>query len=86
MVGASGTIEVVDSESLTAADLAQTFAQSMLIAGNIGSAGLIGGGEPLIIMPPAYLSMSNVSLHTSDKWRPTIGWTSSTDRRRFRLT
>ncbi len=54
VVGASGTIEVVDSESLTAADLAQTFAQSMLIAGNIGSAGLLGGGEPLIIMPPEH--------------------------------
>ena len=54
VVGASGTIEVVDSESLTAADLAQTFAQSMLIAGNIGSTGLIGGGEPLIIMPPEH--------------------------------
>lgn len=54
VVGASGTIEVVDSESLTAADLAQTFAQSMLIAGNIGGAGLLGGGEPLIIMPPEH--------------------------------
>ena len=54
VVGASGTIEIVDSESLTAADLAQTFAQSMLIAGNVGSAGLLGGGEPLIIMPPEH--------------------------------
>jgi hypothetical protein len=54
VVGVSGTIEVVDSESATTADLAQTFAQSMLIAGNIGSSGLLGGGEPLIVMPPEH--------------------------------
>ena len=54
VVGVSGTIEIVDSESRTAADLARTFAQSMLIAGNVGSAGLIGGGEPLIVMPPEH--------------------------------
>ena len=52
VVGVSGTIEVVDSESGTPGDLAQTFAQSMLIAGNVGGAGLLGGGEPLIVMPP----------------------------------
>jgi hypothetical protein len=54
VVGVSGTIEVVDSESNTAAQLSQTFAQSMLIAGNVGSAGLLGGGEPLIVMPPEH--------------------------------
>jgi hypothetical protein len=53
-VGISGTIEVVDSESLTPEDLSQTFAQSMLIAGNVGGAGLLGGGEPLIVMPPEH--------------------------------
>jgi len=26
----------------------------MLIAGNVGSTGLLGGGEPLIIMPPEH--------------------------------
>jgi len=52
VVGVSGTIEVVDSESRAAEDLAQTFAQSMLIAGNVGGAGVLGGGEPLIVMPP----------------------------------
>ncbi len=51
-VGVSGTIEVVDSESQAPGDLAQTFAQSMLIAGNVGGAGLLGGGEPLVVMPP----------------------------------
>ncbi len=54
VVGISGTLEVVDSESATGAELAQTFAQSMLIAGNVGSAGLLGGGEPLIVMPPEH--------------------------------
>jgi hypothetical protein len=52
--GVSGTIEIVDSESMTGADLAQTYAQSMLIAGNVGSSGLLGGGEPLIVMPPEH--------------------------------
>jgi hypothetical protein len=54
VVGVSGTIEVVDSESATGEDLAQTYAQSMLIAGNVGGAGLLGGGEPLIVMPPEH--------------------------------
>lgn len=54
VAGVSGTIEIVDSESKTPEDLAQTFAQSMLIAGNIGSGGLLGGGEPLILMPPEH--------------------------------
>jgi hypothetical protein len=52
VVGISGTIEVVDSMSKSADDLAQTCAQSMLIAGNRGSHCLIGGGEPLLIVPP----------------------------------
>lgn len=52
--GVSGTIEIVDSESAEPAALAQTFAQSMLIAGNVGSAGLLGGGDPLIVMPPEH--------------------------------
>jgi hypothetical protein len=52
VVGISGTIEVVDSESRTPGELAQTFAHSMLIAGNVGGSGLLGGGEPLIVIPP----------------------------------
>ena len=52
VVGISGTVEVVDSASGRHEDLAQTFAQSMLIAGTVGGAGLIGGGQPLIIVPP----------------------------------
>ncbi len=54
VVGVSGSIEVVDSFSSKPEDLAQTFAQSMLIAGNVGGGadGLLGGSEPLLIMPP----------------------------------
>jgi hypothetical protein len=52
MVGIAGSVEVVDSSSNTPEDLAQTFAQSMLIAGTAGSGGLLGGGEPLLVMPP----------------------------------
>jgi hypothetical protein len=50
--GISGTIEIVDSSSSTPEDLAQTFAQSMLIAGIVGIGGLLGSGQPLILMPP----------------------------------
>lgn len=54
VVGMSGSVEVVDSSSGKPQDLAQTFAQSMLIAGTVGGGGhaLLGGGEPLVIMPP----------------------------------
>ncbi len=52
VVGASGIVEVVDSCSNRPQELIQTFAESMLIAGSIGSKGLLGGGEPLIILPP----------------------------------
>ncbi len=54
VVGMSGSVEVVDSVSRKPQDLAQTIAQSMLIAGTIGGGalGFLGGGEPLIIMPP----------------------------------
>ncbi len=72
VVGASGSIEVVDSESLTAGDLAQTFAQSMLIAGNIGSAGLIGGGEPLIIMPPEHAMVFQREGYTKEQAKAAI--------------
>ncbi len=52
VAGISGTIEVVDSASSALEDFAQTFAHSMLIAGTLGGAGMLGGGEPLILMPP----------------------------------
>jgi hypothetical protein len=54
IVGIAGSVEIVDSASNTPQDLAQTYAQSMLIAGSAGGGGygLLGGGEPLILMPP----------------------------------
>ncbi len=52
VVGIAGSVEIVDSSSNAPEDLAQTFAQSMLIAGTAGSGGLLGGGEPLLVMPP----------------------------------
>ena len=52
VVGNSGIVEVVDSSSTSAETLAQTFAQSMLIAGTLGGGGLLGGGEPLLVLPP----------------------------------
>jgi len=57
VVGAAGIVEIVDSESTTAADLARTFGASTLIAGSLGGAGLLGGGEPLFIMPPEHARM-----------------------------
>jgi hypothetical protein len=51
-VGGAGIVEVVDSSSTSPEALAQTFANSMLIAGTRGSGGLLGGGEPLLVLPP----------------------------------
>jgi hypothetical protein len=72
IVGVSGTIEIVDSESGNAPDLAQTFAQSMLIAGNIGSAGLLGGGEPLIVMPPEHALVFHNDGHSKAQTKAAI--------------
>jgi hypothetical protein len=57
VVGASGIVEVVDSVSREPGDLAQTFAQSMRIAGTLGGGGMLGGGEPLIVLPPEQARM-----------------------------
>jgi hypothetical protein len=57
IVGAAGIVEIVDSESATAQQLACTFGASTLIAGSVGGAGLLGGGEPLFIMPPEHARM-----------------------------
>jgi hypothetical protein len=59
VVGIAGTVEVNDSDSQSAADMAQTFAQSMLIAGVAGGSGLLGGGEPLCILPPEWVELFN---------------------------
>jgi hypothetical protein len=51
-VASIGNVEVADACSTAPEDLAQTFAESMLIAGTAGRGGVVGGGEPLIVMPP----------------------------------
>jgi hypothetical protein len=72
VVGVSGTVEIVDSESRTGADLAQTFAQSMLIAGNVGGAGLLGGGEPLIVVPPEHADVFQSDGYSKDRVKEAI--------------
>lgn len=57
VVGIAGTVEVNDSDSQHADDMAQTFAQSMLIAGVSGGSGLLGGGEPLCILTPEWAAV-----------------------------
>lgn len=54
VVGAAGIVEIVDSESASAADLAMTYGASTLIAGSVGGGGFLGGGEPLFVMPPEH--------------------------------
>ena len=73
VVGATGTLEVVDSISRTGADLAQTFAQSMLIAGTAGSGKLtLGSGEPLIILPPESAMIFERDGYTKEKTKTAI--------------
>ena len=72
VVGVAGIVEVVDSASHTAEDLAQTFAQSMLIAGNIGGGGQFGGGEPLILMPPEHAATFQRNGYSKDKVKAAI--------------
>jgi hypothetical protein len=57
VVGTAGIVEVVDSSSRDCDDLAQTFAHSMRIAGSLGGGAMLGGGEPLIVMPPEQARM-----------------------------
>ena len=71
-VGISGTGEVNDSDSQDAAGLAQTFAQSMLMAGISGGAGLLGGGEPLCILPPEWAAMFHRDGYTKAQTKAAI--------------
>ncbi len=50
--GASGILEMVDSSSNTAEGIAITYAHSMRNAGSCGHGDTIGGGEPLLLIPP----------------------------------
>ncbi|HLZ72875.1 MAG TPA: hypothetical protein VKV26_23470 [Dehalococcoidia bacterium] len=48
--GISGTIEVVHGSNSVPEEILLTLAHSMTIAGNMGSAGYLGGGEPLVVL------------------------------------
>lgn len=72
VVGAAGIVEIVDSESRTPDDLARTFGASTLIAGSVGGAGLLGGGEPLFIMPPEHARMFHDEGWTLDRVKAAI--------------
>lgn len=72
VIGASGSIEIVDVSSSSAADLAQTYAQSMLIAGNIGTTGTLGGGEPLIVMPPEHAQIFEAEGYSKEQAKAAI--------------
>jgi hypothetical protein len=72
VVGISGTGEVNDSDSQDAAGLAQTFAQSMLIAGVSGGSGLLGGGEPLCILPPEWAALFHRDGYTKQQAKAAI--------------
>ena len=54
VVGATGTIEVVDADSADAQGVLTTMAHSMTIAGNLGRDGLLGSGEPLLLLAPEH--------------------------------
>ncbi len=72
VVGIAGTVEVNDSDSQNAGDMAQTFAQSMLIAGVAGGSGLLGGGEPLCILPPEWAAAFHQNGHDKAKTKAAI--------------
>jgi hypothetical protein len=62
VVAAAGSIEIVDGDSPNGEELAQMFAQSMLIAGSIGGTrGFLGSGQPLVILPPEHAAVFSAS-------------------------
>jgi len=50
LAGIAGTVEVVHGANADAEEILLSMAHSMTIAGNAGSAGLLGGGEPLVVL------------------------------------
>ena len=57
VVGATGTIEVVDADSDAAEGVLTTLAHSMTIAGNVGRDNLLGSGEPLLLLAPEHAAI-----------------------------
>jgi hypothetical protein len=54
VVGASGTMEIKDDRSRTAEAILTTFAKSITPLGSLGGRGLLGGGEPLLLLSPEH--------------------------------
>jgi hypothetical protein len=57
VIGAAGIIEVVDANSCSAAGVLTTLAHSMTIAGTVGGAYMLGGGEPLLLITPEHADL-----------------------------
>jgi hypothetical protein len=72
VAGVSGNVEIVDSSSATPEDVIRTYANSMLIAGTISMSGYIGGGEPLIVMPPEHAVFLSNAGYTKEKAKAAI--------------
>jgi hypothetical protein len=54
---ASGVLEIVDAASGDGAGVLSTCAQSMLAAGSLGGTGLLGGGQPLLLLAPEHAAL-----------------------------
>ena len=57
VVGATGTVEIVDADSTDAEGVLTTMAHSMTIAGNLGRDSLLGSGEPLLLVAPEHAAI-----------------------------
>lgn len=57
VIGAAGTLEVVDSTSVDADGVLTTMAHSMTIAGSLGGSNTLGGGEPLVLLAPEHAAI-----------------------------
>ena len=84
VVGATGTVEVVDADSANAEGVLTTLAHSMTIAGNLGRDGLLGSGEPLLLLAPEHAdiiarthSRRQAQAFLSEH-RPAAGWSTGT--------
>jgi hypothetical protein len=72
VAGVAGSVEIVDSSSAGAEHVIHTYANSMLIAGSISMSGYIGGGEPLIVMPPEHAAFLAAADYSKDRVKEAI--------------
>ena len=56
-IGAAGIIELVDANSHSASSVLTTLAHSMAIAGTVGGGGILGGGEPVLLITPEHADL-----------------------------